>query len=92
VLEHPPGPRRSTGREQIPQWKETILAAGMVTASDKITVELVDDEDLPQMTLVRWPTKATRVRPGAYAVTAGKIMRVLARANVELTRIRMRRL
>ena len=44
------------------------------------------------MVMVRWPAKPTPVRPEAYADTAGKIMRVLARADVELSRIRARRL
>jgi hypothetical protein len=64
----------------------------MVTASDEITIELLDNGDTPQVILIRWPAKMTPVHPGAYADTASKIMRILARANTELTRIRVRRL
>jgi hypothetical protein len=68
--------------------KETILAAGMVTASEKITVELLDNGETPQMVLIRWPVKVTPVQPGAYADAASKAMRILATASTELARLK----
>jgi hypothetical protein len=68
------------------------LAEGSITHSDHLLVELVDTKDTPKMILIHWPAQPTPVRPEAYADTASKIMRVLAKANVELSRIRARRL
>jgi hypothetical protein len=70
----------------------TTLAAGHVTASDSITIELVAPQGQPQAILVRWPEHPTVVQPRRYADCASAIMRLLALANVELTRIRARRL
>jgi hypothetical protein len=67
------------------------LASGQITASDTIVVELVTSAHMPPMILIHWPVKATPVRPAAYADTASKIMRILARANIELARIRLAR-
>jgi hypothetical protein len=43
------------------------------------------------MITIRWPAQATPVRPAAYAETASKIMRIIARANIELARLKMSR-
>ena len=67
-----------------------VLAAGQITTSDAIIVELIDTEDMPQIVMVRWPARATPVQPVAYADTASKIMKVFAQANVRLTQIRSR--
>jgi hypothetical protein len=40
--------------------------------------------------MVVWPAKATPLRPEAYADTAAKIMRVVARASIELAAVRAR--
>jgi hypothetical protein len=34
--------------------------------------------------MIVWPAQATSVRPEAYTDTANKIMRLLARASIEL--------
>jgi hypothetical protein len=65
--------------------KETILARGMVTASDEIAIELLDNGETPQVILIRWPAKVTPVQPGAYAEAASKAMRT---ANTELARLK----
>jgi hypothetical protein len=65
------------------------LASGQITASDTIVVELVTSAHTPPIVLIHWPVKATTVGPAAYADTASKIMRILARANIELARIRL---
>jgi hypothetical protein len=38
--------------------------------------------------MIVWPAKATPVRPDAYADCAAKIMRVVARASIEIARIK----
>jgi hypothetical protein len=66
----------------------TTLASGAITASDELSIELLDSNEHPPMILIRWPANATPVRPAAYAETARKVMRILAKANVRLTQIR----
>ena len=67
------------------------LAEGSISQSDPLLAELVDTKDTPKMIMIHWPARAEPVRPVAYADTASKIMRILARANTELTRIKARR-
>lgn len=69
-----------------------VLAEGGITQSDKLVVELVDSKDTPRMIVINWPGQPTPVRPAAYGDIASKVMRILARANVELARIRARKL
>jgi hypothetical protein len=52
--------------------QETILARGMVTASDEITVGLLDNGETPQVILIRWPAKVTPVQPGASQPGVGQ--------------------
>jgi hypothetical protein len=65
-----------------------VLAEGDITRTDHLVIELIDTGDMPQMILITWPKKPTPVRPKAYADAAAKAMRLLARANVELNRLR----
>lgn len=44
------------------------------------------------MIMIRCPAQAALVRPAAYAETASKIMRIIARANIELARLKISRL
>jgi hypothetical protein len=67
-----------------------VLAEG--SQSNRIAIELLDARETPKMIMIRWPAQATPVHPGAYADCASKIMRLLARASVELARIRAHRL
>ena len=67
------------------------LSEGSITQSDQLQVELVDTKDTPKMIIIHWPARPTPVRPEAYADTAAKIMRVFARANIELARLKARR-
>ena len=68
--------------------KETILASGMVTASDELVVELIKPDNAPQMILVRWPDHPTVIQPRRFGDTASAVVRLFARANTELARIR----
>jgi len=58
----------------------------MVTASNEITVKLLDNGEAPQVILIRWPAKVTPAQPGAYAGAASKIMKAFAHASVRLPR------
>jgi hypothetical protein len=65
-----------------------VLAEGDITRTDHLVIELVDTGDTPQMILVRWPDHPTVVQPRRYTDAAVKAMRLLARASIELTRLR----
>jgi hypothetical protein len=67
------------------------LAEGDLSENDHLVIELVDGQDTPQVVLIRWPPRATAVRPAAYGDTAAKAMRLLANADVELARLRRTR-
>ena len=63
-----------------------VLAEGSISQSDRIAIELLDARETPKMIMIRWPAQATPVRPEAYADCASKIMRLFAKASVELAR------
>jgi hypothetical protein len=65
----------------------TELARGQITASDELSIQLHQPTGSPHMIIIVWPAKATPVRPEAYPDCAAKIMRVVARASIELTRL-----
>jgi hypothetical protein len=69
-----------------------VLAEGSISHSDRMAIELLDARETPKMIMIRWPAQATPVQPEAYADCASKIMRLFAKASVELARIRARRL
>jgi hypothetical protein len=64
--------------------------ASVSASGDSIVVELITPDGMPPAVRITWPT-TTVVQPARYADTASAIMRVIARANVGLTRIRARR-
>jgi hypothetical protein len=70
----------------------TELARGDITAADELFVELIKPADMPAMIRITWPPQPTVVQPARFADTASFIVRLFARANTELTRIRARRL
>jgi hypothetical protein len=68
------------------------LVSGAINGSgDTIQVDLITPNGMPFGVRITWPPKPTVVQPGRFADTAAAIMRIVARANVELTRIRARR-
>ena len=83
----------STGRNPAVSlsFPRIVLAQGDVTRHDHLVVELVIPTDAPKMILIRWPAKPTVVRPIRFADVASAAMKVLASANVELTRRRAAR-
>jgi hypothetical protein len=68
-----------------------VLAEGDITRTDHLVIELVDTGDTPQVILVKWPDHPTVIQPRRYADCASAAMRILAKANIELARIRGRR-
>ena len=66
-----------------------VLAAGHITAADELSIQLVERAASPSVIMIVWPAKATPVSPDMYADCAAKIMRVVARASIELARRRL---
>jgi hypothetical protein len=66
-----------------------VLAAGHITAADELSIQLVEPAASPSVIMIVWPAKETPVRPDMYADCAAKIMRVVARASIELARRRL---
>jgi hypothetical protein len=67
------------------------LASGAITTSgDLIRVELIQPTGSPPAVLIIWPAapSVTRTDPQGLASVAASVVRVLARAQARLTRIR----
>ena len=64
------------------------LAAGQVTETklpaERLTVELVEARDGPEVAVIVWPPQPTRVSPHKLADTVARICRILANSDVEL--------
>jgi hypothetical protein len=86
------GPRRDRSPAVSTSSSRIVLAEGSISQSDHIAIELLDARETPKMIMIRWPAQATPVQPVAYADCASKIMRLFAKASVELARIKARRL
>ena len=69
------------------------LAAGQITKSDHLTVELVQASDTPAKVLLRWPVAASVCDPNprALAAAAAAMVRVMAEAQATLAQIRRER-
>jgi hypothetical protein len=46
--------------------KVTELASGQLTATETLTVELIEANETPAVIIVRWPSKATVFIPAAF--------------------------
>jgi hypothetical protein len=69
----------------------TDLASGQLTASDSITVELVEADESPAAIIVRWPLKASVIHPHRFPDTAAVVVRLFAEAHTALARIKAKR-
>jgi hypothetical protein len=81
----------STGRSPAVATSSPItLAAGQITRSDMITIELVDASETPPAVLIHWPPKPSVVAPSPKAITkvAASVVRVLAEGQARLATIR----
>jgi hypothetical protein len=63
-----------------------VLAAGNVTRTDRLSVELVGPPDTPPVILVRWPPTSSVAEPSpkALASIATSVVRILADAQAHL--------
>jgi hypothetical protein len=69
----------------------TELASGAITATDTITVELIEADETPAVVIIRWPDKPTVLHPRRFASAADAAARVFAAAVVRLAHIRSER-
>jgi hypothetical protein len=67
------------------------LAAGQITNSDRLTVELHQPPDTPAFVLIVWPGQPTPVPSVLYTEVAAAAMKVLAEASTVLAAIRAKR-
>ena len=71
--------------------KVTPLASNQITATDTITVELIEADETPAVVIVSWPVKPTVLHPRRFPDTAAVIARLLAEATTRLAGIKARR-
>ena len=61
-----------------------FLAAGSVSRSDQLVIELVQPPDTPAAILIKWPSQPTVTDPATLTTTIAAIVRVLGMAQIEL--------
>jgi hypothetical protein len=66
--------------------KSTILAAGQITKTDRLSVELHQPADTPAVVLLRWPVTPSVCDPNpkALAAVAAAMVRILAEAQTAI--------
>jgi hypothetical protein len=62
--------------------KVTPLASNQITASDTITVELIEADEIPAVVIVSWPVKPTVLHPRRFPDAAATIARLFAEAHM----------
>ena len=71
--------------------KVTQLATGQITATDAITLELIETDTNPSVVIVRWPDKPTVLHPRRFPDAAAMIARLFAEAHTVLASIKVGR-
>jgi hypothetical protein len=69
----------------------TELASGAISATDHLTIELVEADETPAVVIVRWPVKASVIHPHRFPDVAAMIARVAAEGHTALAAIKSRR-
>jgi hypothetical protein len=64
------------------------LASNQITASDTITVELIEADETPTVVVVSWPVKPTVLHPRRFPDAAATIARLFAEAHTALAAIK----
>jgi hypothetical protein len=71
--------------------KITELATGQLTATETITVELIEADETPAVVIVRWPAKPSVLHPQRFPAAADSMARAFAAATVRLAQIKRER-
>jgi hypothetical protein len=69
----------------------TELAFAQLTATETITVELIEVDQTPAVITVKWPSKPSVFRPHRFPGAADSAARVFAAAAVRLAAIKRER-
>ena len=65
----------------------TPLASSVVD-HDRVTVELVEPDDMPAMVKITWPHKPSLVDPNAFPDVAAAVAQLFARAHIVLAALK----
>jgi hypothetical protein len=68
--------------------KITELSSVQLTATDSITIELIEAGETPAVVIVRWPNKPTVLHPQRFPDTAAVVTRLFAEAATRLAGIK----
>ena len=68
--------------------KVTMLAAGKVTTTDSITVELGESTELADVILINWPRQPSVSGSKTFSTVAIAVVRLMAAATIRLAQIR----
>jgi hypothetical protein len=71
--------------------KRTDLAAGQITPTARLAVELVERPGSPALVAVVWPAAPTVSRPTHFDQVAADVTRLLANAALQLAQIQQER-
>jgi len=69
----------------------TVLATAQLSATETITVELIEADETPAVIIVRWPLKPTVIHPYRFGSVADLAARTFAAATVRLASIKRER-
>jgi hypothetical protein len=69
----------------------TELASGQLTATETITIELIEADQTPAVVIIRWPSKPSVIHPHRFPDTAATLTRLFAEAATALASIKARR-
>ena len=72
--------------------QRTDIAAGQVTNTDRIIIELVQPPDSPPVIAINWPQKTSVVTLEAFPAVANKAASLFAQAATRLAQIKAKRL
>jgi hypothetical protein len=64
------------------------LASNQITATDTVTVELIEADETPAVVIVSWPVKPTVLHPRRFPDAAATIARLFAEAHTALAAIK----
>ena len=71
-----------------PPWQKVQISESLY---DVITIELVDDDDMPAHVGITWPSRPSVVDPQHFRDTAAALVKLASDAQIALARIRARR-
>jgi hypothetical protein len=70
------------------QCPKLLRASGAITATDIITIELLEADETPAVVIIRWPVKPTILHPRRFPSGAETNARIFAAAVVALAQVR----